>query len=111
MEPLSSETRTSKLDLLFALKDGEEGLALAVEYDSDLFETTTIRRLIRSFESVLQHAAGMPDASLAELREKLSRSERERRQSEERELADVSARLFGAVRRRPARSGGDRNEG
>ena len=111
VEPQSSETRTSKLDLLFALKDGEEGLALAVEYDSDLFETTTIRRLIRSFESVLQHVAGMPDTSLAELREKLSRSERERRQSEEKELADVSARLFGAVRRRPARSGGDRNEG
>jgi amino acid adenylation domain-containing protein len=68
---------TAKFDLtLFALEN-ERSLAGAIEYNTDLFEATTIQRLVDHFQNLLAAAVADPDRPLSELN---FLSETERRQ-------------------------------
>ncbi|HSS75682.1 MAG TPA: MupA/Atu3671 family FMN-dependent luciferase-like monooxygenase [Thermoanaerobaculia bacterium] len=58
---------TSKFDLTFFLQDTENGLSGGVEYATDLFDATTVRRLAEHFMSVVRAAASAPDAAISEL--------------------------------------------
>jgi amino acid adenylation domain len=58
---------TAKFDLtLFALET-ERGLAGAVEYNTDLFEASTIQRLVGHFQNLLAAIVADPDRPLSEL--------------------------------------------
>ncbi|MEA2694752.1 MAG: hypothetical protein QOJ16_4139, partial [Acidobacteriota bacterium] len=68
-------TGTAKLDLALTLTAGGsgdaegagEGLAVAAEYAADLFDATTIERLLRDFDALLAGAAAHPERALSEL--------------------------------------------
>ncbi|HVR96608.1 MAG TPA: amino acid adenylation domain-containing protein, partial [Thermoanaerobaculia bacterium] len=64
---LDTDNGTSKLDLNLALWETPAGLAGEVEYSTDLFETATVARLERHFETLLAGLAAAPDRPLAEL--------------------------------------------
>jgi amino acid adenylation domain-containing protein len=67
IEPLAIPTGASQLDLtlMLAERDGRiEGIA---EHDSDLFDTTTIARLLGHLRNLMAHAALDPDRPVAEL--------------------------------------------
>ena len=55
---------TAKLDLsLFIVEDGDR-LVGTLEYNSDLFDATTMRRLVGHFESLLTAAVAQPETAL-----------------------------------------------
>jgi aspartate racemase len=61
MRPITIELGTAKFDLLLSLSETAYGLRGGIEYNSDLFDTTTIQRLSNHFQTLLRHAAA--DAS------------------------------------------------
>jgi len=58
---------TAKFDLTLAMEETEQGLIGTLEYNSDLFEPQTIRRMIGHFQTLLQSIQSNPDQPLATL--------------------------------------------
>ncbi|MCP4663989.1 MAG: AMP-binding protein, partial [bacterium] len=58
----------AKFDLTLALQEEEAGLNGEVEYGTDLFDATTIRRLVGHFRTLLEDVAADPERRLSELR-------------------------------------------
>lgn len=52
-EPLPVENNTTKFDLWLSLIEGPHSLGGSIEYNTDLFEATTIGRLLEHFQMVL----------------------------------------------------------
>jgi amino acid adenylation domain-containing protein len=61
------ETGTSKFDLTLVLSENEKGLDGLIEYSTDLFEQTTIRRLAGYFSRLLEASVANPEQSISEL--------------------------------------------
>jgi len=73
---VESERETSKFDIVLAMWEAGEDLEGSLEYNTDLFEETTIERLLRHFQTLLEGVVNNPDASIADLR-LLTASERQ----------------------------------
>ncbi|HSL83391.1 MAG TPA: amino acid adenylation domain-containing protein, partial [Thermoanaerobaculia bacterium] len=67
IEPLAVEAPTAKYDLTLAFEERERGLLLRIAYSRDLFDPTTVRRMLRQLETLLEAAAARPDRPLSEL--------------------------------------------
>jgi hypothetical protein len=55
---------TAKFDVLFNMWDTNDGLVGALDYNTDLFDTSTIMRMVMHFESILQQVTAQPDVQL-----------------------------------------------
>ncbi|MBP1599408.1 MAG: Glutamate-1-semialdehyde aminotransferase, partial [Acidobacteria bacterium] len=67
VEPLFGETETAKFDLTLFLTEERGGLEGCFEYNTDLFDGTTIERMIGHFQTLLEAIAANPDAPISEL--------------------------------------------
>ena len=69
--PVPADTRTSKFDLTLSLTETDHGLEGVIEYSTDLFDASTMKRFAEHFRSVLDGLAGDPErrVSSIELRE------------------------------------------
>jgi len=65
--PMAIETGTAPFDLLVSLIERGEGLAGTLQYNTDLFEETTVQRLGRAFTVLLEGAMRQPDLRISEL--------------------------------------------
>ncbi|MEH1848660.1 MAG: amino acid adenylation domain-containing protein [Nostoc sp.] len=65
--PLIVDSGTAKLDLTLFLEDTKQGLMGALEYNTDLFETDTISRMIGHFQTLLTGIVAHPDANISKL--------------------------------------------
>ncbi len=65
--PLEVNNGTAKFDLTLFARDSAEGLVCSVEYNTDLFETETIDKLLGHFGQLLQGIAANPRQGLATL--------------------------------------------
>jgi len=61
------ENSTSKFDLLLAMTETEEGLAGTIEYNTDLFDASTIKRLHGHFENLLEAIVAQPAQRVSSL--------------------------------------------
>jgi amino acid adenylation domain-containing protein len=61
------DSPTSKWDLSFFTGNTPEGLAVLLEYSTDLFDTSTVLRMATHFQSLLEGIAVDPERRLAEL--------------------------------------------
>ena len=57
-------TPSAKYDLLLAAQEDGEELVLGLEYDASLFDATTVARLLRQFERVLEGMAADPEQTV-----------------------------------------------
>jgi amino acid adenylation domain-containing protein/non-ribosomal peptide synthase protein (TIGR01720 family) len=73
LTPLAVEGGVARFDLSLFVWDMPDGLAGTAEYCTDLFEASTIARLLARFERVLRHAVANPDVRLSALRQQLER--------------------------------------
>jgi amino acid adenylation domain-containing protein len=64
---LGAEMGTAKFDLTLTMLEGRKTLAGSFEYASDLFDVTTIDRMIGHFHNLLAGIVRAPDASIASL--------------------------------------------
>jgi amino acid adenylation domain-containing protein len=62
--PLQVHNGTAKFDLLLELWDRPEGLSGALEYNTDLFDDTTIDRMTGHFQTLLESVVGRPEQSI-----------------------------------------------
>nr|WP_255428606.1 non-ribosomal peptide synthetase [Corallococcus sp. AB038B] len=67
LKPMSLEGRTSKFDLSLFFTETPDGLAGAVEYSTDLFEATTMRRMVEHLHVLLEGVVSKPDAAVGRL--------------------------------------------
>ncbi|HVT15727.1 MAG TPA: amino acid adenylation domain-containing protein, partial [Thermoanaerobaculia bacterium] len=69
VERVELSTRSAKFDLTLDLAERREdgGLAGALEYDTDLFDRTTVARLAAHLATLMQGAAGAPNSRLSDL--------------------------------------------
>lgn len=74
--PFALDPGTAKFDLTFTIMKGAGGLECCAEFNTDLFEVGTVRRMLGHYEKLLEAAASNPDLHLSDL-PVLSDSERE----------------------------------
>ncbi|NMO17644.1 amino acid adenylation domain-containing protein [Pyxidicoccus fallax] len=67
MDAQPVDNRTSKADLSLLAVELPQGLRLAAEYNTDLFEPGSIQRLLGHLERLLAGAAAAPDRRMSEL--------------------------------------------
>jgi amino acid adenylation domain-containing protein len=61
------ENRTSKFDITLSMSEAEDGLSGDIEYNIDLFDLSTIQRLIAHYEALLMAIVANPDSRIGEL--------------------------------------------
>src|SRR5207247_10498114 len=66
-ELLSTEDASAKFDLTLSLAEGEQGLFGTLEYNTDLFERSTIRRMAEHFNILLEGLSRNPQARILDL--------------------------------------------
>ena len=67
LTPQANVTNTAKFDLTLVFTDSEEELLGALEYNTDLFDDSTIARLLEHFQTLLAGIVANPKQRLAEL--------------------------------------------
>ncbi len=67
LEVLELDSETAKFDLTMSLVEGEQQLSGALEYNTDLFNASTITRMLKHFETLLEDLVADPDQRLSEL--------------------------------------------
>jgi amino acid adenylation domain-containing protein/FkbM family methyltransferase len=67
VEPIDVPSATSRFDLSLILLESEAGLRGSVEYSTDLFEASTIRRMVRHLELLLAEAVRDPERPVSTL--------------------------------------------
>ena len=92
--------QTAKFDLLLNLTESPSGISGALEYDADLYEPATMRRLLANYEAVLGAAAARPDARLAEVEEALREGDLREAESRARERRELKSLSIERVKRR-----------
>ncbi|HEY9404140.1 MAG TPA: amino acid adenylation domain-containing protein [Pyrinomonadaceae bacterium] len=65
--PLEVESGRSLFDLMLTITEGAEELSGSIEYSTDLFDETTMRRFQRHFLTLLESIAAHPEKRLGEL--------------------------------------------
>ncbi len=63
----SGSGESSKYDLSMYLEERRDGLGGKIEYNTDLFDASTIERMLQHFESLLEPAIAAPGKRLSEL--------------------------------------------
>lgn len=67
LTPMEIHTGTSKFDLTLEMVDDEQGLRALLEYNTDLFDATTMERLLRYFQTLLESVARDPQQKVSDL--------------------------------------------
>jgi amino acid adenylation domain-containing protein len=64
---IDTSTDTAKFDITFGVQDTGQNLAARIEYNTSLFDASTIERLVSHFETLLQGIAANPELPLSNL--------------------------------------------
>jgi non-ribosomal peptide synthetase component F len=76
LTPLEFEQGTAKFDLTLSMAEGPEGIGATLEYNRDLFDGSTVARMLGHLRNVLEGMVANPEGRVAEL-ELMSVAERE----------------------------------
>ncbi|MEE8525225.1 MAG: amino acid adenylation domain-containing protein, partial [Thermoanaerobaculia bacterium] len=67
LSPVEIPSRSAQFDLILEMRDGGERLEGALDYNADLFDATTVERMVRQLRTLLAAAADPPPTPIAEL--------------------------------------------
>ena len=67
VSPVEINNDTAKFDLSLYTRDETQGLKASLEYNTDLFDAATVKRLLGHFEVLLEGIVANPDQRLSEL--------------------------------------------
>ena len=67
LSPLEVDLGTTRFDLTLSIIEGAESLRGWIQYNTDLFEEATIKRLARNYETILEGIVADPEQRLSEL--------------------------------------------
>jgi amino acid adenylation domain-containing protein len=97
---LDLDSESVRHDLQLSLIDTAEGLCGSFEYNTDLFNSLTIDRMIKQFESLLQTVVLHPDMRLSELQRMLDEADKHQQLAVEIELQEASSKRLRNARRK-----------
>src|SRR6185312_8200668 len=67
LQPLAEESTTAKFDLILTMMDSEQGLHGTLEYNTELFEASTIQGLLGHWQTLLTGIVARPSQLVAML--------------------------------------------
>ena len=67
MEMIEVDIGTSTFDITLSVTENPHGLHIAVEYNTDMFDRSTIIRLLEHYQNLLQNIVANPDIPVAEI--------------------------------------------
>ena len=67
IRPLAVDDGTAKFDLTLGVRDAGDSMSAWIEYDTDLFDASTIRRMVSHFRVLLEAAIKSPNTRISEL--------------------------------------------
>ncbi|MBW4636656.1 MAG: amino acid adenylation domain-containing protein [Gloeocapsa sp. UFS-A4-WI-NPMV-4B04] len=67
LQPIEVDTSSAKFDLTLVMSHTEQGLTGALEYNTHLFEATTISRMLGHFQTLLSGIVANPQQSISDL--------------------------------------------
>ena len=67
IEPLPVEVETAKVDMTLSMSDRPEGLFGTLGYNTDLFDSGTMARLVGHYKTFLLHAASDPQRRISQI--------------------------------------------
>jgi amino acid adenylation domain-containing protein/thioester reductase-like protein len=67
LSPLEVNNKTAKFDLTLSMEEREEGLIGAFKYNTDLFDVSTISRMVGHFQTLLEGIVANPQQKISEL--------------------------------------------
>jgi hypothetical protein len=67
LAPLDLPSHGANFELILSMAEGRDGLTGLLTYDADLFEASTMARLMGDFETLLGQIVACPDETLASL--------------------------------------------
>ncbi|QIR40545.1 amino acid adenylation domain-containing protein [Tolypothrix sp. PCC 7910] len=80
---LEIKSKTATFDLLFDIKDTEQGLIGLLKYSTDLFEADTISQMLKDFKIILSKIVHEPAIKINEIKEILAEADKQNRLTQE----------------------------
>ena len=68
IKPVTADAGVSQFDLTMSVVEGGQGLVASLEYNVDLFNATTIKRMLGHFRTLLESIVEMPEQRVSDLR-------------------------------------------
>ncbi|BAY10177.1 non-ribosomal peptide synthetase [Calothrix sp. NIES-2098] len=103
-QTLETETKTVTFDLLFDIRDTEQGLMGLLKYSTDLFVEKTITRMLANFETILSEIVNVPNTKISELKKSLAQAEKQDRLTQEITYQNSLKQKLNNIRRRSTNS-------
>lgn len=101
LKHLNVENGIAKFDLSLWMIEEAEDLILHLRYNTDLFNATTIARMLEHFKRLLRHIVARPDARLKELKEILTEADRKEQIVKRKERKVSASQKLKNIRRKP----------
>jgi amino acid adenylation domain-containing protein len=103
LETLDVNIGTSVHDLSLYISDTSHGLIGKAKYKTDLFDRTSITRIVEHYKRVLNRVATYPDTRLSVLVEELAEADRQQNLLKENVLAEARLHRFQSAKRKTIR--------
>ncbi|MEH2271548.1 MAG: condensation domain-containing protein [Nostoc sp.] len=97
---LDLENPVGRVDLLLELTDTEQGIVGLLKYSKDLFDTSSMSRLLNAFETILSQIVVEPAIKLNQLEEIVIKSDKEYQLSEERKRKEKYQQKLSIIKRK-----------
>jgi amino acid adenylation domain-containing protein len=100
LSPVDFYSSIARYDLRLGLTETNAGLKGSLEYKAELFDATTIARVVRHLEAILRQAVAQPDIRLEQLACAIAQAEQQQQIAQEKELAQTSLQKLKRVKRK-----------
>ncbi|HSF42627.1 MAG TPA: hypothetical protein VLT87_22675, partial [Thermoanaerobaculia bacterium] len=101
VSPVDIEGGAAVFDLSLYMAEVGDGLLGTLRYDADLFEASTVDRLLEDYETLLRRAVTSPEERVSALLAHLAGERRRRIEAERESLSKARLKTLKTVRRRP----------
>ena len=110
LTPINFQQATTNLDLVMSVEDSGHALDTSLLYARDLFNETTITRMLREFEALLGLITTQPEVKLSGLDEALDEFGRQQQRAREEQFREVRRSLFKNIKQRAGNGNGRSGE-
>jgi amino acid adenylation domain-containing protein len=100
LNSLGAGTNTVQLDLIMHMVETEQGLSSSLQYSTDLFDESSIIKMLDDFQSLLEQIASNPNLTLQELTEALSAVDKQLMAAKEKEVDEIGLQKLRQVKRK-----------
>ncbi len=94
LSPLENEYVSVRFDLVVLVSERDEGLKVAFNYNTDLFNEATINKMLAFYELILQNVVIQPEIRLSRLVQIVNEAEREQQAARQKEFKEARRRML-----------------